>query len=191
MSFISFFQTQLGFLQAGRRSETVKEDATISTTTTVPLHGYDHHFRYKVGFLTDINWVIIYSIQYILTQYEKDEAKNKWNWVITLTPTPCCHFYWTENVIIANITTECPSFPTVCCSGVSDAQPKPRASKWIWFPASWLGGPQCSKWKTLFHWPQQQDYYLGKNASDFWCAFTCGTYHSALIKKYIVFCSSP
>lgn len=45
----SCFQPQLGCLQAGRRSETVKEDATMSTTTAEQLRGHDPLFRYKVG----------------------------------------------------------------------------------------------------------------------------------------------
>lgn len=55
LSFNSCFQPQLGYLQAGRRSETIKEDATMSTTTAEALHGHDPLFRYKVGFLAGID----------------------------------------------------------------------------------------------------------------------------------------
>lgn len=39
------FLPQLGCLQAGRRSGTVKADATTSITTAEPLRGQDHSFR--------------------------------------------------------------------------------------------------------------------------------------------------
>lgn len=42
---LCFFQPQLGFLQAGRRSETIKADDTMSTITPVPLHGQGPSFR--------------------------------------------------------------------------------------------------------------------------------------------------
>lgn len=55
MSFNSIFQPQPCCLQDGRRSETVKEDATLSTTTVEALHGHAPSFRYNVFYfiLTD------------------------------------------------------------------------------------------------------------------------------------------
>lgn len=71
MSFNSYFQSHLGCLQAGRRSETLKEDVTMSTTTADPLHGHDPSFRYKVGFLIDVDrrqnyvyWHTLYTVSW-------------------------------------------------------------------------------------------------------------------------------
>lgn len=51
VSFNSSFQPHLGSLQAGRRRGTIKEDATLSTTTVELQHGHDPSFRYTAGFL--------------------------------------------------------------------------------------------------------------------------------------------
>lgn len=60
MSFNSCLRPQLGCLQAGRRSETLKEDVTLSTTSAEALHGPGPSFRYKVGFLIGIDWGQMY-----------------------------------------------------------------------------------------------------------------------------------
>lgn len=64
VSFNSSYQPHLGYLQAGRRRGTVKEDATLSTTTVELRHGHDPSFRYTAGFLlyTDTLTLIFYLL---------------------------------------------------------------------------------------------------------------------------------
>ncbi len=71
MPFNSCFRPQLGCLQVGRRSETIKEDDTMWTTTAEPLHGQDPSFRYKLGFPTVMERK---AKVYILTQFVQYES---------------------------------------------------------------------------------------------------------------------
>lgn len=87
---------------------------------------------------------------------------------VCLTENFRCTYSTSSSTGWCRITPEPPSIPTACPQRrVSPAHPKPRAHIWIWLPASWLGGSQCSQWKTIFHRPQHKDYYLGEKATYF------------------------
>lgn len=76
ISYNSCFRPQLGCLQAGRRSETLKGGGTMSTTTPKPLRGPDPSFRYNSY------WCRLGANACRITQHGCYWFEIKWCWVI-------------------------------------------------------------------------------------------------------------
>ena len=113
MSFNSCFRPQLGCLQAGRRSETVKGDATLSTTTAEPLHGHDPSFRYKAGFLIDI--YVHFKPKppgHAPTVEANFRSGQTWYYIATW-----CH--WAQKEFFPFTYMETPVTPWICCCFLS------------------------------------------------------------------------
>lgn len=152
MSFNSIFQSQLGCRQDGKRSETVKGDATLSTTTVEALHGQDPLFRYFFCLLfvlivvKNVCPLAIYDISFWTENHRSSNNSNS-------------HNNSNSNSSCIRSSTECGGCPEPDSTLTSHvprgrslrARSKHRGRTRFWLPAGWLGGSQCSQWETLFH----------------------------------------